>query len=37
MQTEIEQSRLKNLFIGDKITDKTVAEIEKMLTRKKIE
>ena len=37
MQTEAKKSRLENLFIDDTIDEKTVADIEKMLTRKKVE
>ena len=37
MQTEVKKSRLENLFIDDTIDEKTVADIEKMLTRKKVE
>ena len=37
MQTEVKKSRLENLFIDDTIDDETVADIEKMLTRKKVE
>ena len=35
MQTEAKKSRLENLFIDDTIDEETVADIEKMLTRKK--
>lgn len=37
MQTEEKKSRLENLFIDGTIDDETVADIEKMLTRKKVE
>lgn len=37
MPTEVKKSRLENLFIDDTIDDETVADIEKMLTRKKVE
>ena len=37
MPTEVKKSRLENLFIDDTIDEKTVADIEKMLTRKKVE
>lgn len=37
MQTEAKKSRLENLFIDDTIDEETVADIEKMLTRKKVE
>ena len=37
MQTEVKKSRLENLFIDDTIDEKTEADIEKMLTRKKVE
>ena len=37
MQTEVKKSRLENLFIDGTIDDETVADIEKMLTRKKVE
>lgn len=35
MQTEVKKSRLENLFIDGTIDEETVADIEKMLTRKK--
>ena len=34
MQTEVKKSRLENLFIDGTIDEETVADIEKMLTRK---
>ena len=37
MQTEVKKSRLENLFIDGTIDEETVADIEKMLTRKKVE
>ena len=37
MQIEEKKSRLENLFFNDTIDDETVANIEKMLTRKKVE
>lgn len=37
MQTEEKKSRLENLFIDGTIDEETVADIEKMLTRKKVE
>ena len=37
MQIDTQKSRLENLFINDTIDDETVADIEKMLTRKKVE
>ena len=37
MQTEAKKSRLENLFIDGTIDEETVADIEKMLTRKKVE
>ncbi len=37
MQMKYKKSRLENLFINDTIDDETVADIEKMLTRKKVE
>ena len=37
MQIDTQKSRLENLFINDTIADETVADIEKMLTRKKVE
>lgn len=36
MQIDTQKSRLENLFINDTIDDETVADIEKMLTRKKL-
>ena len=36
MQTEEKKSRLENLFIDGTIDEETVADIEKMLTRKKV-
>ena len=35
MQIDTQKSRLENLFFNDTIDDETVANIEKMLTRKK--
>ena len=37
MQTEAKKSRLENLFIDNTIDEETVADIEKLLTRKKVE
>ena len=37
MQTEVKKSRLENLFIDGTIDEETVADIEKMQTRKKVE
>ncbi|RGZ04610.1 hypothetical protein DXA08_17135 [Blautia obeum] len=37
MQIDTQKSRLENLFFNDTIDDETVANIEKMLTRKKVE
>ena len=37
MQINTQKSRLENLFINDTIDDETVAKIQKMLTRKKVE
>ena len=37
MQAAVKKSRLENLFIDGTIDEETVADIEKMLTRKKVE
>ena len=37
MHIDTQKSRLENLFFNDTIDDETVANIEKMLTRKKVE
>lgn len=37
MQTETQKTTLENLFIDGTIDNETIADIEKMLTRKKVE